>query len=688
MNFLAPWFLAGALLVVGPIIAHLIRRATRQRIPFSAVRFLAESRPRLDRRSRVQHPWLLLLRCLILALLAAAFARPYWPTHDATPAAVAPVRQRVIVLDHSASMRRPSLWEQARAQVLAAAEELTAADQLVLLTAGQRIEERVSLDTWLNTAATDRSGLIRAVLDQLEPGWGAFALDAAAEAAREQWERMAEHTPGARTTELMVVSDFAAGSRLSGLAGLAWPPGAVVHLRPVTPDAYGNASAHWLGWSQDHEGKRLARVRVSRDLESTGPLRWQLYSTENDTPLGPAEPLEVLPGSAQTLLFPWPADQRAVRFRLHGDQADFDNDVWIAAPIEQTLAVSYLGRAQDSDPTRAPFFIRRALQSWPDKDLQFRQSLDVSPAPTLIIVDQPLDPATAHDVRTQLAAGASALVLLGAEDADAHEQSVPLEARASFVETVALLTSESGWQPARPRTPALLGSVDFQHPLFVPFADPRFSDFTRIRFWQPRSMVPPAGSAAAMVARFDDELPAVVEVPVGQGRLILWGGGWTPAASQWVLSSKFVPWLQALVERASGGPPQSPVQELGAPGVDQAFAASALQPGLYARPEQPDARVAFNVPADESRLQPLALDVWEQLGVPLAASATAPRVDASTSVAARTHAASLEREQQIWRTLSWAALLLLAVESFVSGYLTRHGASARPTGDRSASAPA
>ena len=193
---------------------------------------------------------------------------------------------------------------------------------------------------------------------------------------------------------------------------------------------------------------------------------------------------------------------------------------------------------------------------------------------------------------------------------------------------------------------------------------------------------------AVVVARFDDELPAVVEVPVGQGRLILWGGGWTPAASQWVLSSKFVPWLQALVERSSGGPPPPTVQELGAPGADQALAASVTRPGVYPRPGQPDALVAFNVPADESRVQPVALDVWEQLGVPLSSSATATRVEESRSIAARTHAVSLEREQQVWRSLAWAALLLLALESLVSGYLTRRGASTRPGVNRSASAPA
>lgn len=77
MNLLSPWFLAGVALVAGPIIFHLIRRATKDRIRFSATQFLKESPPRLERKSRIQNPWLLALRCLVIALLALAFARPF-----------------------------------------------------------------------------------------------------------------------------------------------------------------------------------------------------------------------------------------------------------------------------------------------------------------------------------------------------------------------------------------------------------------------------------------------------------------------------------------------------------------------------------------------------------------------------------------------------------------------------------
>ena len=39
---------------------------------------------------------------------------------------------------------------------------------------------------------------------------------------------------------------------------------------------------------------------------------------------------------------------------------------------------------------------------------------------------------------------------------------------------------------------ALLGEIDFTHPLFAPFDDPRFSDFSHIHFWKHRRMEFPA----------------------------------------------------------------------------------------------------------------------------------------------------------------------------------------------------
>ena len=66
MSFLSPLFLLGAAAILGPIVFHLIRRVTREKVPFSSLMFLQPTPPRLTRKSRfgAHPPSLAALPCL------------------------------------------------------------------------------------------------------------------------------------------------------------------------------------------------------------------------------------------------------------------------------------------------------------------------------------------------------------------------------------------------------------------------------------------------------------------------------------------------------------------------------------------------------------------------------------------------------------------------------------------------
>src|SRR3989440_11433224 len=104
MSFLAPFFLLGSLAVGLPIVFHLIRRTTREQTAFSSLMFLMPSPPRLTRRSRLEHILLLLLRCLVLCLLAAAFARPFIKKAMNSGHLDGTGKRTVVLVDTSASM--------------------------------------------------------------------------------------------------------------------------------------------------------------------------------------------------------------------------------------------------------------------------------------------------------------------------------------------------------------------------------------------------------------------------------------------------------------------------------------------------------------------------------------------------------------------------------------------------------
>src|ERR1700710_2127110 len=102
MNFLAPAFLAGLAAIAVPVIIHLIHRERRAVIEFPSLMFLERIPYRSVRRQKIRHLLLLILRCLAVLLLVAAFARPFFQRHQAAVGGTG-AKEVVILLDRSAS---------------------------------------------------------------------------------------------------------------------------------------------------------------------------------------------------------------------------------------------------------------------------------------------------------------------------------------------------------------------------------------------------------------------------------------------------------------------------------------------------------------------------------------------------------------------------------------------------------
>ena len=103
MSFLNPIMLFGLAAVSVPIIIHLLNRRKFQKVVWAAMRFLKLSVEQNQRRMRIEDMILLALRCLLLALLALALARPAWLTNSKDVFGQSKVTG-VIILDNSYSM--------------------------------------------------------------------------------------------------------------------------------------------------------------------------------------------------------------------------------------------------------------------------------------------------------------------------------------------------------------------------------------------------------------------------------------------------------------------------------------------------------------------------------------------------------------------------------------------------------
>ncbi|MCB9852703.1 MAG: BatA domain-containing protein [Phycisphaerales bacterium] len=99
-----PWMAAGAGAVASPILIHILSRRRYRRVRWAAMDFLLDAYRRNRRRVRLEQLILLALRCLVVLLLALAFARPFLTSGLFAGLIGGSQTEHIIVLDDSFSM--------------------------------------------------------------------------------------------------------------------------------------------------------------------------------------------------------------------------------------------------------------------------------------------------------------------------------------------------------------------------------------------------------------------------------------------------------------------------------------------------------------------------------------------------------------------------------------------------------
>ena len=128
MQFLAPAALAGLAALSLPVIIHLLNKFRVREVRWAAMRFLQVAAQKNERRVRMEDLILLILRCLVLALIVFAFARPTFDKVDRADLVAGDALTVMVLLDQSASMGASdgieTRFAAARAAALAFLEDL------------------------------------------------------------------------------------------------------------------------------------------------------------------------------------------------------------------------------------------------------------------------------------------------------------------------------------------------------------------------------------------------------------------------------------------------------------------------------------------------------------------------------------------------------------------------------------
>jgi Aerotolerance regulator N-terminal/von Willebrand factor type A domain len=690
MNFLAPLFLLGGIAIAAPIIFHLIRRTTREHTLFSSLMFLLPTPPRLTRRSRLENWLLLLLRCLALGLLALGFARPFLKQSSPNDPSGGPAKRIVVLLDVSASMRRTGLFADARGRAESTLRSAGPGDQIAVFTYDRSAQPVLSFGEWNAAAFGERAALAASRLAMIEPGWASTNLGSALITAAEALaDSENDKSIGAR--QIVLITDLQGGSRLEALQAYEWPKGVELIVDPLKARNPTNAGLQLLADTADadRQAATSVRVRVSNATESTREqfkVGWT--KTVGGELVGATVDTYVPPGQSRVVSLPVASAGGSNAIALRGDDEDFDNTVFVIPPAQQKLSIAYFGSENPDDVQQPLFFLKRALPDTP------RLAISVTPQAAGAVLTPEVMASSLFVVTDALAANQAALLreqaLGGKTILFAAKNTAAAAALGPLLGLDALPAEE-----VKPPSYAMLGEIDFQHPLFTAFADPRYSDFTKIHFWKYRRLDAAAIPGARVLAKFDRGDPALLEVPVGKGRVLVLTSGWNPDDSQFAVSSKFVPMLFSILElsgalaapvtqRVVGDPLPLPADRnenltvrppdgktAPALSADAKVFAATTQPGIY-RIENAGRvqEFAVNLDAAESRTTPLPLEELERLGAPLARKKAVVAANAPAREALLQGSAA-ESRQKLWRWFIIATLLVLLAESALAGWTVR-----------------
>lgn len=696
MTWLFSLYWIGILAVAGPILFHMWRRTPRGERRFSTLMFVTSSPPRVTSRSRIEHWVLLLLRAAALALIAFAFTRPLWRTESAEPGGSPQQKLLAILVDTSASMRRTGIWDEMIRELESRISKLPDETFVALYRFDRDLVPVADFNELKSMEPAARREIVKSRLKELKPSWFDTRLGEALVRSATALQEAQSIYPKTVGQQIWLASDLQIGSEVLSLQGFEWPEDLPVEVIPVRAMSSNNAGIQLVEPNADSNSQSL-RVRITNAAES----KTEQFSLKWDIPQSTEIPVYVPPGQSRIIAPPeLPSGVTSHTLLLRGDENDFDNRVYASEETVETRLIVYCGPDGANDIEGERFYLERVFSASQRLEIDLMERHEVSKeAPeskiSLVVLTQP-EPEARGFVHDHLEKGGT--VVVASPSAESMLASLQMCGRQNLAVSEATVANY-----------AMYGNIDFEHPVFAPFAESQFSDFTGIRFWKHRSIKGlktreqtssdesdgDVREPDRILARFDDGDPAIIEFAVQRGRVVVFTAGWQPADSQFARSSKFPMLMFQLLEYAAGSTTRHVNHTVGNaiawPRIDlpdpaatgksrlpdgtelssQSMAMPFSQtesPGLYTlevpgRTEQ----FAVNLSADESRTTPIPPEQLEMYGLKLTTEKRPQEKKLIKDQQRQLQLAEIEQSQKLWQTLLFVVMVLLLVETFLGG---------------------
>lgn len=682
ISFLNPLFLIGLTALTVPILVHLVQSHRGERMKFPSLMFVDKMSFSTLRRAKIRNWFLFLLRAIAFTLIVLAFARPILGGGLAEIAAAGGEKDLIILLDGSYSMAYADHWERAVDAARRAIGNLGRGDRAGIVLFDESAD--------LVSVLTGDQGRLRAVVESLSPGDRSTRFGPPLELARQLLEE--SELPN---REILLISDF----QRTGWQGTDMPRlPSWLTLTPI------NLS------EPDFNNVTVASIQLQRRHEQRGSLltlnaRLLNHGTE---PLSGQEVDLVINGEER--------GRHDLDISAGGlGSASFEDVSLSDSEIRGTVTVTEDHLPEDnafrfvlSSGTRLSALIIERERARREESLFIERALSIGDRPSFSAVVTSENTATGAQI-----ANHSLVILNGTAGWGAENAQTLLD----FVEGgggLFVVLGEAGFRgsggsPAEQLIPVTsggvievsetngraLGELDYDHPVFEVFSEPRSGDFTAARFYRYQRLAD--GWNGDVIARFSDGSPALLDRKIGNGRVLVWTSTLDNYWNDLALKPVFLPFLHQIARHVTGYRDYREWYSVGetieffVPGDLSGAVVQALtpagesvtlitnpgtlllpldQPGFYELenvPEDWDAPVTFAVNRDRGESDLESIDIEEFL----LATAAVETSTAATGLEAAVRPEIVERRQSVWWYLLLAVGLLMGVETVISNRLSR-----------------
>jgi hypothetical protein len=669
MSFLTPLFFLGVAALAAPILVHLVRRTRARRVQFPALVFVRQVPQRTIRRRTLHNLLLLLLRCLAILLIVIAFTRPFFSGGSAAKDNSA-AGATVILIDDSLSMRREQLFPEAKRRAEAALDETRNDEQVALLSFDKRY-------TVVNRFTADKNK-VRLNLRSLSAGWDGTDYEQALRGAESLLSEI--ETTGPK--RIVMISDFQAPGWTQPTATFKLSN----NTQLTTLDVGGNnpppniaitdVEARGVVFGQKYLDNLVVHVSNFSDTPRDHvPIDFQINEQtveKRDISLN-ARDSRVVEFSGFNL------NEGANRCTISIATGDFTPDNRFYFTLRRETPAKALIVESASRGRGDSLHLQSALTT--NEDLPFTFALkstgSVDPASVfdyaLIVLNDsgPLSSVLADTLTRFVEGGGQMIVATGPHtQADSFNASLQQITPATLREAVQTKTGDS----------VAITDVKFDHPIFEVFQESgRLASANVIGYFrsEPRAN-------AAVLARFEDGSPALVESRTGKGRVLLFTSSLGPSWNDLPLTPLYLPFIHQMVRYAGAREENSwyglgqtftvAKEKAGPPPVDTPGGArlsetrltpegdllvTAREPGFYRlryNDHYPDF-AAVNIDGAEGDFTKLNFPEFVVGVTGGAGRAEGSDVDRNLSNE------EIEGRQKVWWSLLFLALLLLLAES-------------------------